>query len=239
MDKGKSKDGKDGKESMERSTQTWALSSPYIDEAAQLRAIEAAVIPGNLVQARNVWRLGDLSLASANNDDLTMLAVTLANLELARQEGMGDAAAGKGKGQGQGRGHMYQSQPYILDKGMIKGKGKGMIKGKGKGMDIVHDHALVQLDMDDYDFGKGMDKDKAKGMGKDEGKGKDKDKGEGEGKGGWPPLGDGLYLYDSGWPPVGDDYMVWARTMEDYDDSSNEYDFDPMIIAGSGKGKGK
>ena len=83
MDKGKSKDGKDGKESMERSTQTWALSSPYIDEAAQLRAIEAAVIPGNLVQARNVWRFGDLSLASANNDDLTMLAVTLANLELA------------------------------------------------------------------------------------------------------------------------------------------------------------
>ena len=225
MDKGKSKDGKDGKESMERSTQTWALSSPYIDEAAQLRAIEAAVIPGNLVQARNVWRFGDLSLASANNDDLTMLAVTLANLELARQEGMGDAAAGKGKGQGQGRGHMYQSQPYILD--------KGMIKGKGKGMDIV------QLDMDDYDFGKGMDKDKGKGMGKDEGKGKDKDKGEGEGKGGWPPLGDGIYLYDSGWPPVGDDYMVWARTMEDYDDSSNEYDFDPMIIAGSGKGKGK
>ena len=211
MDKGKSKDGKDGKESMERSTQTWALSSPYIDEAAQLRAIEAAVIPGNLVQARNVWRFGDLSLASANNDDLTMLAVTLANLELAQQKGQGDAAAGKGKGQGQGRGHMYQSQPYILD--------KGMIKGKGKGMDIV------QLDMDDYDFGKGMDKDKGKGMGKDEGKGKDKDKGEGEGKGGWPPLGDGIYLYDS--------------TLSDYDDSSDEYHFDPMIIAGSGKGKGK
>lgn len=222
MDKGKSKDGKDGKESMERSTQTWALSSPYIDEAAQLRAVQAAVIPiGNLVHM-------DLSLsawqqASAYNDDPTMLAVTLANLELARQEGMGDAAAGKGKGQGQGRGHMYQYQPYILD--------EGMIKGKGKGMDIV------QLDM--HDFGKGMDKDKGKGMGKDEGKGKDKDKGEGEGKGGWPPLGDGIYLYDSGWPPVGVDYMVWARTMEDYDDSSNEYDFDPMIIAGSGKGKGK
>ena len=67
MDKGKSKDGK---ESMEQGTQTWALSSPYFDEA-------------------------------------TMLAVTLANLELVQQKGQGDAAAGKGKGQGQGRGYIY------------------------------------------------------------------------------------------------------------------------------------
>ena len=220
MDKGKSKDGKDGKESMEQGTQTWALSSPYIDEAAQLRAIEAAVIPGNVVQARNVWRFGDLSLASANNDDLTMLAVTLANLELARQEGMGDAAAGKGKGQGQGRGHMYQSQPYILD--------KGMIKAKGKGMDIV------QLDM--HDFGKGMDKDKGKGMGKDDGKGMDKDKGQDKDKGmfNWM-TSDYNFTQANGHGYNGsDDYDVLTPSS-----SSIDYDFDPMMIEGSGKGKGK
>ena len=106
-------------------------------------------------------------------------------------------------------------------------------------------------------------------MGKDEGKGKDKDKGEGEGKGGWPPLGDGIYLYDSGkgidkgkdkdkgqdkdkgmfnW--MTSDYNFTQANghgyngSDDYDvftpsSSSNELDFDPMIIEGSGKGKGK
>ena len=174
----------------------------------------------SMEQGTQTW-----ALSSPYFDPETMLAVTLANLELVQQKGQGDAAAGKGKGQGQGRGYIYLGQPYILDKGMIKGKGKGMDKDK---------------DMDDYDFGNTLGKDKGKGKGKDDDKGidkgKDKDKGQDKDKGmfNWM-TSDYNFTQANGHGYNGsDDYDVFTPSS-----SSNELDFDPMIIEGSGKGKGK